>query len=391
MNKTITTIIILLFGAVLTFADVNTVDPDGAGPLPDYLILDNGSCLGIGLDNPDGPLSITGSNDEIKLHIANTNLGGYSVIRMGESNTGFGKGYLHRFNSGWITNGAWETSSLAFYESVGAMNLGANTNVKIFTNGISTAHERLRVTSEGHVGIGTPNPDGILSIVGSSEAEVKLHLANTNPGGYSVIRMGESNTGFGKGYLHRFNNGWATHGAWEASSLAFYESVGAMNLGANTNFKIFTNGITAEHERLRVTNEGNVGIGTTEPTEKLDVAGTIKATEFKAPLDNWADYVFEPGYKLMPLEKLEKFTKKKKHLPGIPSEKQLKKKGLSIGKIQKMQMEKIEELVLYVIELNNENKELRKELIGQKKQIMAQNKQIITQNKRIKRLEKKIK
>jgi hypothetical protein len=78
---------------------------------------------------------------------------------------------------------------------------------------------------------------------------------------------------------------------------------------------------------------------------------------------DWADYVFEPEYKanMMTLEEVEKFTLENKHLPNVLSAKQMVEEGLDVAKTSKMFMEKIEELTLYMIELNKEVKALKAE------------------------------
>lgn len=90
-------------------------------------------------------------------------------------------------------------------------------------------------------------------------------------------------------------------------------------------------------------------------SEKLKVA-------LKSSTD-WADYVFEPEYKsnMMSLEEVEKFTLENKHLPNVPSATELVEKGLDFNETSKMFMEKIEELTLYLIELNKEVKALKVE------------------------------
>ncbi len=76
---------------------------------------------------------------------------------------------------------------------------------------------------------------------------------------------------------------------------------------------------------------------------------------------DWADYVFAPDYKLMPLEDVEQFTKENKHLPNVPSADDMVKEGLDVTKTSAKLMEKIEELTLYVIEMNKEIKALKEE------------------------------
>lgn len=81
-------------------------------------------------------------------------------------------------------------------------------------------------------------------------------------------------------------------------------------------------------------------------TEKVKVAVATSTA--------WADYVFANNYNLKPLFEVEKFIKENKHLPNVPSARQLEKEGLDLGKMQATQMEKIEELTLYLIELKKE-------------------------------------
>ena len=64
----------------------------------------------------------------------------------------------------------------------------------------------------------------------------------------------------------------------------------------------------------------------------------------------------------MPLEEVEKHIKKNKHLPDIPSEKEILENGVGLGEMQSKLLQKIEELTLYVIDIKKENAELRQRL-----------------------------
>lgn len=90
-------------------------------------------------------------------------------------------------------------------------------------------------------------------------------------------------------------------------------------------------------------------------TEKVKVA--LKSTT------DWADYVFEPEYQknMLSLEQVEAYAKENKHLPNVPSADEMATQGLDVGQTSKMFMEKIEELTLYMIELNKEVKALKAE------------------------------
>jgi hypothetical protein len=106
-----------------------------------------------------------------------------------------------------------------------------------------------------------------------------------------------------------------------------------------------------------VTNS-NVGIGYSNPQNKLDVNGTVRAKEFKATLDNWSDYVFEKNYKLMPLKEVENYISANNRLPGVPSAGQVKTNGVDLGAMNALLLKKVEELTLYVIELNKKIEKL---------------------------------
>ena len=116
-------------------------------------------------------------------------------------------------------------------------------------------------------------------------------------------------------------------------------------------------------------NSGNVAIGTTNPQGyKLAVDGNIIAERLVVKLSqNWPDNVFETSYTLRSLEEVEKFVKANKHLPEIPSAKEMETKdGIDVGTIQTKLLQKIEELTLYVIELKKENIEIKKQLHNSK-------------------------
>jgi hypothetical protein len=103
---------------------------------------------------------------------------------------------------------------------------------------------------------------------------------------------------------------------------------------------------------------GNVGIGTTNPgSYKLAVQGKLGAREVVVTEADWADFVFSPTYTLKPLEEVEQFIKANKHLPNVPSEKEVKEKGLNLGQSDAVLLQKIEELTLYLIEQNKKTKE----------------------------------
>lgn len=127
--------------------------------------------------------------------------------------------------------------------------------------------------------------------------------------------------------------------------------IGGYN-GASTN-----NAITI----LRST--GAVGIGTTTPssTYKLSVSGKIRAKEIVVET-GWADFVFEEGYDLKSLDEVETFIEDNGHLPDVPSAKQIENNGVSVGEMEAVLLQKVEELTLYMIEMKKQNELLQAEL-----------------------------
>src|SRR5690606_30422515 len=127
---------------------------------------------------------------------------------------------------------------------------------------------------------------------------------------------------------------------------------------------------------------GKVGIGnsfgnfpTTAGTVNVSayslfVNGGILTEEVRVILKaQWADYVFEEDYNLPKLEEVETFIKENKHLPNVPSAKEVTENGIELGEIATIQQEKIEELTLYIIEQNKLNKEQSEQLKQQQSEI----------------------
>jgi hypothetical protein len=137
--------------------------------------------------------------------------------------------------------------------------------------------------------------------------------------------------------------------------------------------------------QLIIKQNGNVGIGTINPLQKLDIQnGEVRIGNVTTPAGyklyvetgiltekikvslktsvEWADYVFEKNYKLKPLDEIEKFIKANKHLPGVPSAEEIIKNGsIDVNEMFAKQMEKIEELTLYLINMKKELTAMQKE------------------------------
>ena len=116
-----------------------------------------------------------------------------------------------------------------------------------------------------------------------------------------------------------------------------------------------------ETELMRIESDGSVGIGTNPGIYKLAVEGVLGARAIQVKASSWADFVFEKNYKLRPLKEVETFITANKHLPDVPSCKEIKKEGVNVAEMDAILLQKIEELTLYAIEQNKRMEAIEKE------------------------------
>ena len=246
----------------------------------------------------------------------------------------------------------------------------------------------------GSVGIGTMTPNSKLDVTTTGENGIRLNTTNTSFAVYedvnspSWIRFRPYK---GLGFMFS-NNG-------DTPSVVISESgnvgIGTVKPRKNLSIQAGTptillvnkdtgHGVNFEYredvEQLRINYNkqygdehrytwmvydvatANVGIGTTKPTHKLSVNGTIRAKEII--VDNnadWPDFVFDKDHQLMPLSAVEQHIAAEKHLPGIPSAQEVEQNGVSLGDMQAKQLQKIEELTLYMLEMDKKVTALQQE------------------------------
>jgi len=194
-------------------------------------------------------------------------------------------------------------------------------------NGAST--NALFINATGKIGLGTAAPQGNLHIFGDATKDIFNGMGPDLTNG-PAFNFGYSGASFGAG-------------------TGFFNVRGA-NSGVNPSLRF----ATVDQQRMIITNAGRVGIGTLSPTQLLDVAGSVRASSFVAggTTLNVPDYVFEPGYQLRPLTELQTYIMAEKHLPDIPSAREIKEQGVNISELQMQLLKKIEELTLYSIQQN---------------------------------------
>ncbi len=222
--------------------------------------------------------------------------------------------------------------------------------------GVSSFLSRFVVTSRGNVGIHTRNPQATLDIAGS----------------YASMYLGHKNSAHF--WLATFPN--YNVNAFNSSAPLWFNFTGEpVYFGFWNNGKVLIDGVLgvgtfAPQARLHVEgnawiNQGRLGVGVNPASMqdyRLAVCGKIHAQEVVVDPPGWCDYVFEEDYKLMPWDSLMDFVRTYKHLPGVPSEKEVSEKGIQVGEMNKILLKKIEELVLYNEELRKKVAELEKKV-----------------------------
>lgn len=222
---------------------------------------------------------------------------------------------------------------------------------------INTYNTVMTMKYDGKIGVGVTAPVHKLHVDGGA-----IYVSGTNSYGGAMILLGGTQT---------TPNQWGIEST--STGLNFWRPSGATPFG---NYYMF----------LKNSN-GNVGIKTDNPTADLTVNGScligdpatislpalgtgyklyvqtgILTEKVKVAVEtttDWADYVFEKNYKMMPLSDVESYVKKNKHLPGVPSAEEVVKEGVDLTKMDAKLLEKIEELTLYVIELEKKINELK--------------------------------
>ena len=254
---------------------------------------------------------------------------------------GWGRAYL-------ITNETGEKSFFSF-GSTGFSTNGVSTVTSNFI-GQDLDIKYMTFLPNGNIGIGTTNPAQKLEVNGSATFNGAIISSSSDNSGGVIQLRNPSKTSNGLASTWMIYNMTGGYG----NSLQFwaYDNIGCAG-GMCTN-------------RFTIMDNGNVGIGTTNPTSKLTVAGNIASREVKVTVDAGADFVFEKDYDLPSLESVDKFIKENKHLPEIASAAEMKKEGMNLSEMNIKLLQKIEELTLYTIEQNKRIEAQAKEIDSMK-------------------------
>ncbi len=216
----------------------------------------------------------------------------HGYIQLGPMTTEWGHIYTDRDN--FLFN-------KPIYISGGSLSSYFGSDLSLKTGGIT----RLKISdSQGFIGIGTTNPSAMLEVIGDDESVMKL--------------------------THEASSDWQT----------------AVRIGTDrdkTKAFVIENSTTGVQDFI-VWGNGIVN------------AKKIYASELHITLSAigiyWPDYVFNLDYELTDLNFLESYIKREKHLPNVPSAKEISEGGLNIGEMNSVLLRKIEELTLYIIDQN---------------------------------------
>lgn len=257
--------------------------------------------------------------------------------------------------------GGWDNSKIRYRE--------AFYNQNIWSSWITLLDSKNIVESDGVLKIkGTGNSSifGNLGI-GTTDPKAKLHVFGQENGAFNgLVIDNKKNYGSGTGIsqtsrivLSLTENGVPNpldriFGIIESGTLSESSS-------AEGKLSFYVREGGSVNEKLRINSNGNVGIGTTDPKNKLSVNGTIWAKEVKVSLSDAADWVFDANYKLKPLADVEKYIYENKHLPEIPSAEEFRQNDMNLSEMSNKLLQKIEELTLYAIEQQKELDRLKTE------------------------------
>ncbi len=245
------------------------------------------------------------------------------------------------------------------------------------TGTASVPVERMRLTTAGNFGIGTQSPSYKLNVVTLNNMGFTASIENTGGNGSGLLIKAGNVQNLADNLYTQYGGAFRLLDIQDNTGTSFFKVSGKD--GSTTMNSSFNTGYTST-----IINGGGNGSGllikagfvqSTSTSNMLDVQdyagnksylrvsgkdGSTWARAIYVTELNFPDYVFNNNYKLMPINEIEKYISLNHHLPEVPSALEVAEKGMNVGELQKIQMQKIEELTLYVIQMNKEIEILKK-------------------------------
>lgn len=220
------------------------------------------------------------------------------------------------------------------------------------------------VDHNGKVGVGMdPNTlSATFSVAGTSYISDRLAInasVATSTSALSISGTDEIVTLLGTNPYLQIEHAGNRVGYIRASGQNFQVATNSENDFGKLEFR--TNGSS----RMWIDANGAVaigGAGNVATGYLLSVDGKVMCEELRVEMSPWPDYVFEEEYPLRSLQSLREYVTLHNRLPGIPAAGQVESEGLDVGQMQGLLMEKIEELTLYILQLDEENRKLQDRL-----------------------------
>lgn len=215
----------------------------------------------------------------------------------------------------------------------------------------------------GNVGIGNSSPQYPLDVYGTVSSS-NLLLSNKNPAAGADLTL-QATYGTTQFDLVSVHQGWDPKAVYLAGYNASNATASGWTTLATQHVYIGTAAFNNTNYLYVNLMNGGVGIGTTntnDPNNRLFVETGIRTRKVTVDQATWPDFVFSPGYRLSSLDSLEGYIVANHRLPDMPSADSVAKNGVELGSGEAALLKKVEELTLYMIELNKKNEQLQQEV-----------------------------
>jgi len=262
----------------------------------------------------------------------------------------------------WLENPSKTASDLAYRWSIYNMTglYGNSLQFWSYNHDNSITGPKFAISDNGNVGIGTTDPKAKLDVAGNMLLKSVLTNTSPRPSLSTQPLSGEIRSYSQSGYAYNDGLLRLSAGAGTTPAIMSYIDISSYSTIPDMDQNIVFG--TAGEEKMRIHKNGNIGIGTATPNEKLTVNGKIRAREIKVEGTNWPDYVFEKNYQIASLGELEKYIKTNKHLPEMPGAKEVESNGVELGTLVKKLLKNQEELTLHLIAQEKIIKAMEKKL-----------------------------